>query len=366
MALENFNSSVCNYTTEVEQISAVAGSSSISTHPYIDLTMTPLEGYSLNINNFGYESNDYVDYVVFLQDGVNLKARAYLKDFIWPYERLDLEVPITGCATKIVEATTTTTTTVIPTTTTTTTVVYCPAISGYFINRSIVPLRGETRVFKVYGQLGAKFTYSVIDNDNSFSLTTGTKVISTAGYIDIPITFPLNATPRVFDITLSTVNSCTLQLQTQPAVFEIFQGENITWEGDTYECVQATTTTTTTTTSAPTTTTTTTTTPPTTTTTTTGTTTTTTTSTTTTTTTAAPTIYGPFNFGQTTSASGACQLAASSIDSYWIDDPDLANATIIYTNSLGTNTATDDWYSDGTIAVEVSGGAGAIVNQASC
>jgi len=368
MALENFNSTVCNYTTEVEQISAVAGSSSISTHPYIDLTMTPLEGYSLNINNFGYESNDYVDYVVFLQDGANLKARAYLKDFIWPYERLNLEVPITGCATKIVEATTTTTTTIIPTTTTTTTVVYCPAISGYFINRSIVPLRGETRVFKVYGQLGAKFSYSVIDNDNSFSLTTGTKVISTAGFVDIPITFPLNATPRVFDITLSTVSSCTLQLQTQPATFEIFQGENITWVGDTYECVQATTTTTTTTTAAPTTTTTTTAGPTTTTTTTAGPTTTTTTTaapTTTTTTTAAPTIYGPFNFGQTTSGLGACQLYPS-VDSYWIDEPDLADATIIYTNGQGTNTATDDWYSDGSIAVEVSGGAGEITDQVSC
>jgi len=304
MALENFNSNVCNYTTEVEQISAVAGSSSISTHPYVDLDMIPLEGYSLNINNFGYESNDYVDYVVFLQNGANLKARAYLKDFIWPYERLNLEVPITGCATKIVEVTTTTTTTVIPTTTTTTTVVLCPAISGYFINRSIVTLRGETRVFKVYGQNGAEFSYSVIDNDNSFSLTIGTKVIPQAGFVDIPIAFPLNATPRVFDITLLTANSCTLQLQTQPATFKIFQGENITWEGDTYECVQGTTTTTTTTaapttttttTAAPTTTTTTTIDPgpdPTTTTTTTTaapTTTTTTSTTTTTTTTAAPT-----------------------------------------------------------------------------
>jgi hypothetical protein len=162
-----------------------------------------------------------------------------------------------------------------------------------------------------------------------------------------------------------------LQLQTQPATFEIFQGENITWEGDTYECVQATTTTTTTTTAAPTTTTTTTA-APTTTTTTTGTTTTTSTTTTTTaapttttTTTAAPTIYGPFNFGQTTSGLGACQLYPS-VDSYWIDEPDLADATIIYTNGQGTNTATDDWYSDGSIAVEVSGGAGEITDQVSC
>mgnify|MGYP000094287527 CR=1 FL=1 len=366
MALENFNSNVCNYTTEVEQISAVAGSSSISAHPYIDLTMIPLEGYSLNINNFGYESNNYVDYVVFLQDGANLKARAYLKDFIWPYERVDLEVPITGCATKVVEATTTTTTTIIPTTTTTTTVVYCPAISGYFINRSIVPLRGETRVFKVYGQLGAEFSYSVIDNDNSFSLTTGTKTIPQAGFVDIPITFPLNATPRVFDITLSTVNSCTLQLQTQPATFEIFQGENITWEGDTYECVQATTTTTTTTTAAPTTTTTTTA-APTTTTTTTGTTTTTSTTTTTTaaptttTTTAAPSLFN-VSLGVGSNFAGACTDCCSS--SFWLDDPDLGNATIICNTNNASDLTAAKFLSDGTISVDWDGSA--IVDQDIC
>lgn len=78
-----------------------------------------------------------------------------------------------------------------------------------------------------------------------------------------------------------------------------------------------------------------------------------------------PPIYGPFNFGQTTSGLGACQLYPSA-SSYWIDEPDLADATIIYTNSAGTNTATDDWYSDGSIAVEVSGGAGAITDQVSC
>ena len=381
MALENFNSTVCNYTTEVEQISAVAGSSSISTHPYIDLTMISLEGYSLNINNFGYESNDYVDYVVFLQDGANLKARAYLKDFIWPYERLNLEVPITGCATKVVEAITTTTTTIIPTTTTTTTVVYCPAISGYFIKRSIVPLRGETRVFKVYGQLGAKFSYSVIDNDNSFSLTTGTEVISTAGFIDISITFPLNATPRIFDVTLSTVNSCTLQLQTQPATFNLFQGENITWVGDTYECVQGIATTTTTTTAAPTTTTTTTvaptTAPPTTTTTTTAapttappTTTTTTTAApttappTTTTTTAAPSLYA-VSLSIGTNFEGTCiDYASGSTSTYYLDDPDLSNATIICFSNNPLDLMAANFFSDGVISVDWDGSA--IVDQESC
>lgn len=74
-------------------------------------------------------------------------------------------------------------------------------------------------------------------------------------------------------------------------------------------------------------------------------------------------IYGPFTLGQSTSAIGACQLQTGP---YWLDEPDLADATIIYTNAFGTNTTTDDWYSDGSIAVQVSGGSGEITNQELC
>ena len=247
MALANFNSTVCNYSTEVVPLSAVSGTSSINTHAYVDLVMRPLEGYYLDINDFGYESNIYVDYVVFLQDGDNLKARAYLKDFIWPYERVDLEVPIVGCARKIAVTTSTTTTTTIAPVTTTTTIIVCPGITGYFVNRSIIPLRGETRVLKVYGQTNAEFNYSIYDTTNSASIASGTKTIPSSGFVDISINFALVSSERVFEIVLSTTDPCTLQLQTQPATFNLFQGENITWVGDTYECVQGTPTTTTTT-----------------------------------------------------------------------------------------------------------------------
>jgi hypothetical protein len=78
------------------------------------------------------------------------------------------------------------------------------------------------------------------------------------------------------------------------------------------------------------------------------------TTTTTTTTTAAPTFYGPFYFGRTTSAVGACILYPD-ITPYWIDDPDFENASNLYLNSTGTAVAGSDWYSDGTIAQEWNG-----------
>lgn len=159
MALINFNSSVCNYTTSAKVISAAPGSVATNTYEYIDLEMVPDSGYYLDVSNFTYLSNDYVDYVTFMADGDNLKARVYFKSFTWPSERTDLEVPISGCATPVVPTTTTTTT--IAATTTTTTTIACPAISGYFINKSIIELRGETRIFKVYGQQGAEFSYTI-------------------------------------------------------------------------------------------------------------------------------------------------------------------------------------------------------------
>jgi hypothetical protein len=80
------------------------------------------------------------------------------------------------------------------------------------------------------------------------------------------------------------------------------------------------------------------------------------TTTTTTTTTAAPTFYGPFYFGRTTSGEGACILYPD-IDAYWIDDPDFENATELYLNSSGSVLAGSDWYSDGTIAQQWDGSA---------
>jgi len=75
---------------------------------------------------------------------------------------------------------------------------------------------------------------------------------------------------------------------------------------------------------------------------------------TTTTTTAAPTFYGPFYFGRTTSGEGACILYPD-ITAYWIDDPDFGNATELYLNSSGSVLAGSDWYSDGTIAQQWNG-----------
>lgn len=88
--------------------------------------------------------------------------------------------------------------------------------------------------------------------------------------------------------------------------------------------------------------------------------------TTTTTTTAAPspTIYGPFYFGRTTSGEGACLLYGDSIDAYYLDDPDLGNATELYINSDGSVLAGADWYSDGTIAAQWNGTA--FVDQVAC
>jgi len=238
MALINFNSSVCNYTTEVVSISASPGSPSTNSYQYIDLEMIPDSGYYLNAADFTYASNEYVDYVVFMADGNNLKARAYLKTFTWPSERTDLEVPVSGCATRIApttiaEPTTTTTTT------TTTTIHPCPYISGYFINKSIIELRGAKRTFKVYGLANATFSYTVIDNDNGFSLATGTETIGFEGSIDIIFDVPLTSTARIFDVTITTAEACTLQLQTQPSTFKLYQGIDEKWEGDTFECCEA-------------------------------------------------------------------------------------------------------------------------------
>lgn len=237
MSLVNFSSSVCNYTTKVVELSAVPGSLATNTYPYVDLEMIPDSGYTLNASNFTYLSNTYVDYVVFMTDGNNLKARVYLKGFTWPTERTDLEVPISGCATKVIP-TTTTTTAAFTTTTTTTAAPSCPAVTGYFINKSIIELRGETRVFKVYGQQGATFSYTIIDNDNGFSLDTGTKTIPYSGFVNINIIVPLTASARVFDVTITTPEACTLQLQTQPYTFKLYQGIDIEWIGDTFECCE--------------------------------------------------------------------------------------------------------------------------------
>lgn len=296
MALVNFNASVCNYTTEVVQLSAVAGFPATNTYEYVDLDMIPEDGYYLDISDFSYVSNDYVDYVVFLQDETKLKARAYLKGFTWPTGRTDLEVPIDGCARLIVEAPVTATTTTTTTAAVISTTAYpCPGVTGYFITQSSVPERGETRILKVYGQDGAEFNYSVTNSSDSSVLASGTKTLTRNGFVDIDLVFPLVSAPVTYNAAITTSDACTLQLQSQASTFDIYQGENEEWRGDSYECVQGTTTTTTTTTTSAPTTTTTTSAPTTTTTTSAPTTTTTTTSstttTTTTTTTAAPPQY---------------------------------------------------------------------------
>lgn len=239
MALINFNSSVCNYTTSAKVIAAAPGSIATNTYEYVDLEMVPDSGYYLDATEFTYLSNDYVDYVTFMADGNNLKARVYLKDFTWPNERTDLEVPISGCASVLITPVPVPVPVPAPTSTPTPTPPVCPAISGYFINKSIIELRGETRVFKVYGQQGATFSYTIIDNDNSFSLDTGTRTIPYSGFVNIEVIVPLNTTARVFDVTITTVEACTLQLQTQPATFKLYQGIDEEWLGDTFECCEA-------------------------------------------------------------------------------------------------------------------------------
>jgi hypothetical protein len=239
MGLINFSSSVCNYTTKVVELAAVPGSLATNTYPYVDLEMIPDSGYSLNATNFTYVPNTYVDYVVFMTDGNNLKARVYLNGFTWPSERTDLEVPISGCATKIIPVVPTPTPSPVPTPTPTPTPPACPAVTGYFINKSIIELRGETRIFKVYGQQGAEFTYTVVDNDNGISLDTGTETIPYSGFVNIEIVVPLVSAARVLDVTITTAESCTLQLQTQPSTFKLYQGIDEEWLGDTYECCEA-------------------------------------------------------------------------------------------------------------------------------
>lgn len=238
MALINFNSSVCNYTTSAKVIAAAPGSVATNSYEYVDLEMVPDSGYYLDAANFTYLSNDYVDYVTFMPDGSNLKARVYLKSFTWPSERTDLEVPISGCASVIIPTAPTPSPTPTPTPTPVPTPPACPAVSGYFINKSIIELRGETRIFKVYGQENATFSYTIIDNDNSFTLDTGTKTIPYSGFVNIEVIVPLNATARVFDVTITTAETCTLQLQTQPATFKLYQGIDEEWLGDTYECCE--------------------------------------------------------------------------------------------------------------------------------
>ena len=238
MALINFNSSVCNYTTSAKVIAAAPGSVATNSYEYVDLEMVPDSGYYLDAANFTYLSNDYVDYVTFMPDGSNLKARVYLKSFTWPSERTDLEVPISGCASVIIPTATTPPPTPTPTPTPVPTPPACPAVSGYFINKSIIELRGETRIFKVYGQENATFSYTIIDNDNSLTLDTGTRTIPYAGFVNIEVIVPLNATARVFDVTITTVEACTLQLQTQPATFKLYQGIDEEWVGDTFECCE--------------------------------------------------------------------------------------------------------------------------------
>ena len=238
MALINFKSSVCNYTTSAVIASAAPGSLSTNTYEYIDLEMVPDTGYYLDPSNFSYEQNEYVDYVVFMPDGDNIKARVYLKSFTWPSERTDLQVPVIGCASVYIAPTPP----VVPTAPTPTVPVptppACPAVFGYFVNKSIIELRGTTRVFKVYGQEGAEFSYTIIDNDNSFTLDTGTKTIPYAGSVDIEIVVPLTTSARVFDVTITTAEACTLQLQNQPSTFKLYQGIDEEWLGDTYECCE--------------------------------------------------------------------------------------------------------------------------------
>ena len=238
MSLVNFSSSVCNYTTKVVELAATPGSLATNTYPYVDLEMIPDAGYYLNPSDFTYLSTTYVDYVVFMTDGNNLKARVYLNGFTWPSERTDLEVPISGCATKIIPVVPTPTPTPTPTPAPVPTPPACPAVTGYFVNKSIIELRGETRIFKVYGQEGAEFSYTVIDNDNGFSLTAGTKTIPYAGFVNIELIVPLTTSARVFDVTITTAEQCTLQLQTQPSTFKLYQGIDEKWEGDTFECCE--------------------------------------------------------------------------------------------------------------------------------
>jgi len=262
MAILNFNTNICNYTTKVVSKSAIPGSLSINNYEYVDLEMIPDTGYYLPVGNFSYEPNDYIEYVTFMQSGTSLRARAYLKQFDWPEAGVDVEVLVSGCAEKIVPTTTTTAAPIPTTTTTSTTATPCPYISGYFINKNIIEDRGENRLLKVYGISGAIFTVSVTNSlAGTVQITTAT--IAVTGSADVYLNIPrITSGTEQYTVTISASQDCTLQLQTQPKAFKLFQGEDIRWKGDTFECVPVTTTTTTavptttTTTAAPTTTTT--------------------------------------------------------------------------------------------------------------
>jgi len=78
--------------------------------------------------------------------------------------------------------------------------------------------------------------------------------------------------------------------------------------------------------------------------------------------------YGPFYFGRTTSGEGACLLYPG-IDGYYLDEPDLADATKIYFTAFGDEVDSSDWFSDGTIAVQWTANppsSGEITDQISC
>jgi len=126
-------------------------------------------------------------------------------------------------------------------------------------------------------------------------------------------------------------------------------------------------TTTTTTTVAPTTTTTTTVAPTTTTTTTASPTTTTTTTVAATTTTTTTVACNAHSLGfDATLAATACTDFGSSPTTYYVSEAAFAIATYIYQNNDCTNPAIDGYYSDGTVALTVSGGSGQVTGSTGC
>ena len=238
MAILNFNTNICNYTTKVVSKSAIPGSLSINNYEYVDLEMIPDSGYYLPIGNFSYEPNDYIDYVTFMQNGTNLRARAYLKQFNWPEQRTDVEVLVSGCAEKVITTTTTLAPTTTTTSTTTTTTIACPYISGYFINKNIIADRGENRTLKVYGIPTAAFTVIITDSAiNTVQVSQAT--IQNTGSVDVVLNIPrITSGTEQYTVTLSASQDCIMQLQTQPKAFKLFQGEDIQWKGDTFECCE--------------------------------------------------------------------------------------------------------------------------------
>jgi hypothetical protein len=238
MAILNFNTNICNYTTKVVSKSAIPGSLSINNYEYVDLEMIPDSGYYLPIGNFSYEPNDYIDYVTFMQNGTNLRARAYLKQFDWPEQRTDVEVLVSGCAEKVITTTTTLAPTTTTTSTTTTTTIACPYISGYFINKNIIADRGENRTLKVYGIPTAAFTVIITDSAiNTVQVSQAT--IQNTGSVDVILNIPrITSGTEQYTVTLSASQDCIMQLQTQPKAFKLFQGEDIQWKGDTFECCE--------------------------------------------------------------------------------------------------------------------------------